>query len=174
MHSAEVRNGNRRSAEPIPDDKPNDKPIINIEKFSKDTELNPDLQDLQQRKAERRSRKGIGLGGYRPQPFYQTPPEIIPQTPDPSFATFLEEFNKAFGTEFHATQKTIASYNARLETFTPEKILKALSNISLDKFYQGENERRWRADPEWMLKSDEVVDKLINKKGKSKFSIIPW
>lgn len=87
---------------------------------------------------------------------------------------FLEEFNKKFQTKYQETDKRTKLLSIRLERFRLEEVLLALSNMATDTFYQGKNDRNWRADPDYLLRSDEQIDKFINKKPKDKYSIAEY
>ena len=84
---------------------------------------------------------------------------------------FLEVFNKFFNTKFRDTDKRITLLNKRLKTYSLEEILLAVKKISADKFYQGNNDRGWRADPDYILRSDEQIDKFLNKKEPDKYEV---
>lgn len=87
---------------------------------------------------------------------------------------FLEEFNKDFGTTFRDTEKRKALLKQRLKRYTLVEILSAVMKMSQNSFYQGNNDSNWRADPDYILKSDEQIDKFLNMKEKDKFSITPF
>ena len=46
--------------------------------------------------------------------------------------------------------------------FTLEEILKALDNLSKSEFHQGDNDRGWKADPDFLIRNDEQIDKWLN------------
>jgi uncharacterized protein YdaU (DUF1376 family) len=48
---------------------------------------------------------------------------------------------------------------ARLKVFSLEDIKKAIYNFSTSEFYTGENDRGWKADLDWIIKSDEQIEK---------------
>lgn len=50
----------------------------------------------------------------------------------------------------------------RLRQFGYDDIKKAIENAHKDYFYGGNNQRHWRADFDWIVKSDVNVDKLRN------------
>lgn len=86
---------------------------------------------------------------------------------------FLEEFNKNFKTKYRPTNDRKEKLRLRLKTFTFEEILTALQNLSSDPFSKGENDRDWIADPDYLLRSDGIVDKFLNKKKTGGLSNFP-
>lgn len=84
---------------------------------------------------------------------------------------FLEEFNKAFGTKFRETDNRKKLLKQRLKRYSLDEIISAVRKMSSDSFYQGENDRNWRADPDYLLRTDEQIDKFLNMKEKDKYSI---
>lgn len=80
------------------------------------------------------------------------------------FSVFLEEFNRLFDTSYKPTDGRKAKYKTRLKTFTQEDILLSLTLMASKPFYRGENDRKWKADPDYFLDKDEVIDKHLNGK----------
>lgn len=69
--------------------------------------------------------------------------------------------------EFGANEKTYkltparkAKLKARLEDAGMTMLLLAISNTANSKFHRGENDRGWKADLDWIIKSYEQVEKL--------------
>jgi hypothetical protein len=61
----------------------------------------------------------------------------------------------------------------RLECFSFSDIIKALNNLARSEWHQGNNDRGWVADPDFLIRSDEQIDNWLNKTPpKSKFSYI--
>ena len=98
-----------------------------------------------------------------------TPPRVGDVT------NFINQFNTLFTSSYKETPKRRLVYNQRLKNFTPDQILVALEHLATDDFSRGKNDRGWVADPDYLLRTDEMVDRWLNKtsKPKSKFSIIP-
>lgn len=80
--------------------------------------------------------------------------------------TYLSSFNEKFKTKYQPTSERIKKLNLRLKIFTLEEILKALDNLSKSEFHQGTNDRGWKADADFLIRSDEQVDKWLNSKPK--------
>lgn len=78
---------------------------------------------------------------------------------------YIEAFNKLFSSNFILTPKRTQKLKERFKTFTKEQIAQALINLSKSKFHQGENDRNWKADPDFLIRNDEMVDKWLNAKG---------
>lgn len=75
---------------------------------------------------------------------------------------YLSLFNSLFGGKYQSTVGRIAKLALRLHTFSLEQVLEATRNLSSDDFYQGKNDRGWKADPDFLLRSDEQIDKWLN------------
>ena len=75
------------------------------------------------------------------------------------FPEFLARFNQLFGKSYRPTPGLKVKYLARLKLFTPSEILSAVESLAKSKFHKGENDRGWKADPSFLLRSDEQVDK---------------
>lgn len=74
----------------------------------------------------------------------------------------VEKYNQLWGTKLKATKGRVTKLGVRLKTFTFEEILTALENLSTSPWHRGMNERGWVADPDFLLRSDEQVDKWLN------------
>lgn len=77
---------------------------------------------------------------------------------------FLEKFNSLFGTSYRPTTGRIDKLTVRLKTYSIEDIYKSLENMARQPFYKGKNDRSWSADPDYFLRSDEIIDKHLNGK----------
>lgn len=75
---------------------------------------------------------------------------------------FIEKFNQLFGTNYTVTAGRIDKLKARLNHYTQDQIIKALVNLSRSSFHRGNNDRKWTADPDFLIRSDEMVDKWLN------------
>lgn len=75
---------------------------------------------------------------------------------------YISLFNSLFNSSFRETKGRMVKLEARLRTYEFEDILKALTNLSKSKFHQGENDRSWKADPDFLIRSDEQIDKWLN------------
>lgn len=78
------------------------------------------------------------------------------------FLAWLEKFNKLFNSQYKPTKKNNELYNLRRSTFTVEEMERALFALGKPGFYTGDNDTGWKATPEYLLKSDEQVDKFLN------------
>lgn len=78
--------------------------------------------------------------------------------------TFISSFNKSFGTEYKITDTRIQKLRKRRETYSFEQILSSLSNLAKSKWHKGDNEKGWVADPDFLLRNDEQIDKFLNYK----------
>jgi len=77
---------------------------------------------------------------------------------------YIQAFNKLFGTKYVLTDGRVKKLKLRFKNFTSEQITKALLNLSRSKFHRGDNDRGWKADPDFLIRSDEMVDKWVNRR----------
>ena len=80
---------------------------------------------------------------------------------------YIEAFNSRFSSSYQETTKRTVLLRERLKKFTMEQIIKAIDNMSRDKFCRGENESGWIADPDYLIRNDEIVDRWLNRTPKS-------
>ena len=78
------------------------------------------------------------------------------------FREYLSLFNKLFGKNYQPTKGRENKLKLRLKNYSLEQILQALTTLSESKFHRGENERGWQADPDFLIRSDEQIDKFLN------------
>ena len=78
---------------------------------------------------------------------------------------YIKAFNRLFNAQYRVTPTRVAKLKVRFKTYTPEQISTALIALSKSKFYRGDNDRGWKADPDFLIRSDEQVDKWLNKGG---------
>jgi hypothetical protein len=78
------------------------------------------------------------------------------------FDIFIDKFNVLFGKKYRDTADRRKKYYSRKKTYTAEEILQALENLSKSDFHKGKNDRGWSADPDFLLRSDSMIDKWIN------------
>jgi hypothetical protein len=76
---------------------------------------------------------------------------------------YVEKYNELFNREFRTTDGRKRKLKARLKTYSMEQILKSLKNLSQSPFHRGVNDRGWQADPDFLIRNDEQVDKWLNK-----------
>lgn len=76
-----------------------------------------------------------------------------------------DHFNRCRGgTPLKLTADRRAKYRARLRTFTPHEVARAIANALDDPFYRGDNDRGTRYDfPEIVLKNDSAVDRHLHR-----------
>ena len=86
--------------------------------------------------------------------------------------SYIEKFNELFHTKYTVTDGRTQKLKARLEKYPIEKVLEALSNLSKSDFHRGKNDRGWAADPDFLIRNDESVDKWLNHPVKDQPKII--
>ncbi len=74
----------------------------------------------------------------------------------------ISVFNQAVGKNYSLTDARYDLISRRLKTFREEQLSQAAVNIGLSPFHMGKNDRAWRADPDWLFRNDENVDKALN------------
>lgn len=77
---------------------------------------------------------------------------------------FISVFNEKMNTRYRFTDELYKKYSVRIKTFSLEDLLLALDNMLKLPFYRGENDRKWRASPEYILRNDENVQRFLNSK----------
>lgn len=92
----------------------------------------------------------------------KTKDNITKENTTKDMGIFLEEFNKKFDTNYRATSGRIDKFKTRLKTYSVEEIFEALVNLSTSEWHKGKNDRGWKADPDFLLRSDEQIDKFLN------------
>lgn len=75
---------------------------------------------------------------------------------------FIERFNLLFERDYKETSGRIKELSQRLKSFSLEDILLAVENLSKSPFHRGVNDRGWTADPDFIIRSDEQIDKWLN------------
>jgi len=75
----------------------------------------------------------------------------------------VEEYEKHFGTKILSlTEKRKSQIKSRLESFGLEKVKQAIENFSTSPFHRGDNDRNWKADIDFIIRSDEQIEKGLN------------
>jgi hypothetical protein len=83
----------------------------------------------------------------------------------PFFKKFISDFNQLTGKHYKETAGVQAKYMTRLNTFTPEDIDQAMYSLVASPYHIGQNDSKtFYATPEFLLRSDEQVDKWLNAK----------
>lgn len=83
---------------------------------------------------------------------------------------FIEKFNQLFTSEYEYTEGRKTKLQARLKKYTFEQILSALDNLDKNPWNHGKNDRGWVADPDFLLRNDEQIDRYLNYKPKKEFA----
>ena len=74
----------------------------------------------------------------------------------------LTRFNLKMKKNYQLTEARKTHIRARLKTFSAEQLETAVDNLATRAFYRGDNDRKWSADPDFLFRSDEQVDKFLN------------
>lgn len=75
------------------------------------------------------------------------------------YDTFITKFNKNPNL-YKLTDKRKKKINQRLKDAGKEMLEKAITNVAEDPFYNGDNDRGWSADLDFILRSYEQVERL--------------
>jgi len=89
------------------------------------------------------------------------------------FEEFIKTFNDLQGSSYRPTDGNRIKYQARLKNFTHEQVLFATKTMLSLPHYLGQNDRKWKASPEFILRNDEQIDKFINAKPKPQTEVRP-
>ena len=79
-------------------------------------------------------------------------------------ATYVADFNKLFNSKYQVTDGRKTKLAARLKKYSFEDIQKALVNLSKSEWHTGKNDSGWTADPDFLIRKDERIDKWLNVK----------
>ena len=82
---------------------------------------------------------------------------------DTDIRIYIDKFNLLFKKNFRITSARKKKLKIRLKEFSFEEVLKALEILHANPFYRGKNDRGWVADPDFLIRSDEQLDKFLNK-----------
>lgn len=74
----------------------------------------------------------------------------------------ISVFNQATGKKYTPTDKRCKLIADRLKIYPSEQLVTAANNVALSPFHMGKNDRGWSADPDWLFRNDENVDKMLN------------
>jgi len=91
-------------------------------------------------------------------------PRPAPVSNTIGYNDILEHFVTCSGDKVRMTDKKREQIRARLKMFTMDEIKKAISNTYEDRFYSGNNDRKWKADFTYIFRNDDNMEKLINMK----------
>jgi hypothetical protein len=81
------------------------------------------------------------------------------------FKEVVKTYEEAFSTSLLAwSPKRKAHVAARLASFPLEHVMQAIQNYAADAFYRGENDRGWKADFDFCVRSDEQIEKGLRLK----------
>lgn len=87
---------------------------------------------------------------------------------DNNINIYVSKFNKLFNKQFKVTMGRKTKLNNRLKVFKFEQIMTALENLAMSDFHRGKNDRGWQADPDFLIRNDEQIDKWLNEKSNKK------
>lgn len=77
---------------------------------------------------------------------------------------YISTFNRLFNKSYQVSEGRDMKLGLRLKRYSFSQILEALNNLSMSKWHRGDNDRKWVADPDFLLRNDEQVDKWLNSK----------
>jgi len=75
---------------------------------------------------------------------------------------YIDLINSNTKKNFRETSGRKEKLKARLKNYSYDDILLALTNMFKDPFYKGKNDRGWVANPDFLIRNDEQVDRFIN------------
>lgn len=77
---------------------------------------------------------------------------------------FIDKFNECFGKSYKVTNGRTIKLKVRLKVYKMDQILKAVENLSRSPWHVGVNDRGWQANPDFLIRNDEQIDKWLNYK----------
>jgi hypothetical protein len=72
------------------------------------------------------------------------------------------KFNTCFNAHYTLTTKRKEMIRDRLRTFSFSDLERSVECLSQSPFHTGVNDRKWKADPDFLFRNDEQVDKALN------------
>jgi len=75
---------------------------------------------------------------------------------------YLDKFNSLFDRQFTPTKARSVKLKQRLKTYAFEQLLTGLENMAKNEFFRGVNDTGWSANPDYALRNDEIIDKMLN------------
>ncbi|MGD9276327.1 MAG: phage replisome organizer N-terminal domain-containing protein [Candidatus Pacearchaeota archaeon] len=78
------------------------------------------------------------------------------------YKELLDFFNNKFNSKYRLTDKLKSHIKQRLKTYSQEEIKQAISIMAATPFYRGKNDRNWKADPQYLFRNDDNIDRLLN------------
>ena len=83
-----------------------------------------------------------------------------------AYMKYLDCFKTSEG-RYKLTDARKKKLAKRIDSFGLARVLEAIEHASRDDFYRGENDRGWKADLDYIIRSDEITEKLANLEVKS-------
>ena len=87
--------------------------------------------------------------------------EKVSQEMEHVYQHYLDQFGTTAG-RYKLTDKRKAKLRSRLQDCGAEMIIDAIDHARADYFYNGDNDRGWKADLDFIIRSYENVEKLAN------------
>jgi DNA-binding PadR family transcriptional regulator len=75
----------------------------------------------------------------------------------------VEHYNDVFGREILLLDKRLAKIKLRFKNFTYQQVTQAIDNASKDDFFNGGGGRGWIGDLDYLVRSDENIEKYLTK-----------
>ena len=67
-----------------------------------------------------------------------------------------------FDTKYRPTKERSDKLATRLKTYTLDEVKTAIRNLHSSPYHRGENDKGWKADPDFLLRNDSQIDKWLN------------
>lgn len=80
---------------------------------------------------------------------------------------YLEQFNQSEA-RYKLSEARKLKLNARLRDAGPEQLKKAISAVAASPFHMGDNDRGWKADLDFIIRSYEQVERFANEQTENK------
>lgn len=75
----------------------------------------------------------------------------------------VDFFNRNSGRNYRLTSELKKKIRTRLQNYTPEELARAVVEMFKLPFYKGQNDKKWEADPMFLFRSDENIEKFLSK-----------
>ena len=82
------------------------------------------------------------------------------------FAHYIKTFNKN-PNQTKLTQKRISKISERVKETSVEMVMSAITNVSRQPFYMGDNDRGWKADIDFITRNYEQIERFADSEDKA-------
>jgi len=83
-------------------------------------------------------------------------------SPTENYKKFVERFNEIFKKRHRVLPDMVSKLKTRMKTFSFDEVMTALEGLGSWDFAHGNNDRNWKATPDFLLRNDAQIDRFLN------------